>query len=80
MTTTKKVHKLVSMEEKDCDFCNLERVSFAQVPKCIILSFVGVYDDFITKRRDFLSSLTFNDRILYIIGVATTFFAIRLLR
>lgn len=65
--------------DEDCDFCNMDRVHITQVFQCLILSIQGLLHDITSKKRTVLEALTYNDRILYIIGLMVVVFAFKLI-
>lgn len=65
---------------KNCEHCNLDRVSWNDVVPCVYDSFSGVWNDiFHDQKDDLVTVLSRDDRLLYIIGVLIFALSIQLL-
>ena len=63
---------------RDCEHCNLDRVSWEDVISCTCLSVQNVYADMISG-KSLSQALLQDDRILYLVGLVLLLLTFRLM-
>jgi len=61
-----------------CEFCTLDRVEFANVPRCIALTISGLWTDLSDGKMGVTDALRKDDRILYLLGLLIIALTVRL--